>query len=168
MQKFTKEASRSFDFPDACIRFHFDISDDKCLIFFSMTKVFKFDYLLEEDNISVIYELDNELDDIPKFGVFNANQSKFIVNSSQDVLYVDMEKKLEIDLDEREGISIILNIIRSNDDKHFYILANKKNEMLGYYLFDVSINNPVEESQYLINWNNKLNISDVDMHILEE
>ena len=75
---------------------------------------------------------------------------------------------LEIDLDDREGISIILNIIRSNDDKHFYILANKKNEMLGYYLFDVSINNPVEESQYLINWNNKLNISDVDMHILEE
>ena len=53
---------------------------------------------------------------------------------------------LEIDLDDREGISIILNIIRSNDDKHFYILANKKNEMLGYYLFDVSINNPVEES----------------------
>ena len=76
--------------------------------------------------------------------------------------------KPEIDLDDREGISIILNIIRSNDDKHFYILANKKNEMLGYYLFDVSINNPVEESQYLINWNNKLNISDVDMHILEE
>ena len=40
--------------------------------------------------------------------------------------------------------------------------------MLGYYLFDVNINNPLEESNYLINWNNKLNISDVDMHILEE
>ena len=47
-------------------------------------------------------------------------------------------------------------------------MANKKNEMLGYYLFDVNINNPIEESRYLINWNNKLNISDVDMHILEE
>ena len=133
-----------------------------------MKTVFKFDYLLEADNITVMYELDNELEDIPKFGVFNADQTKFIVNSSQDVLYVDIRQKLEIDLDEREKISLILNIIKSKDDQHFYILANKKNEMLGYYLFDVSINNPLEESKYLINWNNKLNISNVDMHILEE
>jgi len=90
------------------------------------------------------------------------------VNSSQDVLYVDIENKLEIDLDEREKISLILNIIKSNDDEHFYILANKKDDMLGYYLFDVSINYPLEESRYLINWNNKLNISNVDMHMLTD
>ena len=40
--------------------------------------------------------------------------------------------------------------------------------MLGYYLFDVSINNPLEESRYLINWNNKLSISDVDMHMMKD
>lgn len=38
-----------------------------------MKTVFKFDYLLESDNISVIYELDNQLEDIPKFGVFNTD-----------------------------------------------------------------------------------------------
>lgn len=48
--------------------------------------------------------------------MFNADQTKFIVNSSQDVLYVDIEKAEEIDLDEREKISLILNIIKSNDD----------------------------------------------------
>ena len=138
------------------------------MIFFSRTNIFKFDYLLESSYATVIYELDNYLEDIPKFGVFNADQTKFIVNSSQDVLYVDIEEKLEIDLDEREKISIILNIVKSSDDEHFYIMANKKNEMLGYYLFDVSINHPLEESRYLINWNNKLNISDVDMQMLEE
>ena len=62
----------------------------------------------------------------------------------------------------------ILDLLICNKKAVSVIGANKKNEMLGYYLFDVSINNPVEESQYLINWNNKLNISDVDMHILEE
>jgi hypothetical protein len=32
------------------------------------------------------------------------------------VLYVDIEKAEEIDLDEREKISLILNSIKSNDD----------------------------------------------------
>jgi hypothetical protein len=136
------------------------------LIFFSRQTVFQFNYLAEDEVCKDIYKLDNELDDDPKYGVFNKDQTKFIVNSSQDVLYVDINKQLEIDLDEREGISLILGIIKSDDDQHFYILANKKNQMLGFYLFDVNINNPIEESRYLINWNNKLSISDVDMHMM--
>ena len=38
-----------------------------------MKEVIKYDYLIEEDNIQVLYTLDNELDDTPKFGVFNAD-----------------------------------------------------------------------------------------------
>ena len=34
-------------------------------------------------------------------------QSKFILTSSQDCLYVDIDKKIEIDLDEKEEVANI-------------------------------------------------------------
>ena len=67
-------------------------------------------------------------------------------------------------MDEREEISNLQNII--SNDSHFYVLANKKSGKLGYYLFDVDINDPEEDSNYLINWNNKLDIGNCDMHMM--
>ena len=96
--------------------------------------------------------------------MFNRDQTKFIVTSSQDILYVDIKEKLEIDLDEREEVSAIQNIIC--DEENFYCLANKKEQRLGYYLFNVEIDNPHAESTYLINWNNKLDIGNCDLHML--
>ena len=96
--------------------------------------------------------------------MFSPDQSKFIVTSSSDILYVDMQTGLEIDLDEREEISNIENILA--DSENFYVLANKKEGMLGYYLFNVNINKPHSKSQYYINWTNKLDIGDCDMHLL--
>ena len=90
--------------------------NENFLIFFSRETVFQYDYLSDDEVCKVIYTLDNTLDDDPKYGVFNFDQTKFIVNSSQDILYVDIKAGLEIDLDEREGISLILSIIKSNDD----------------------------------------------------
>jgi hypothetical protein len=43
--------------------------------------------------------------------MFSIDQSKFIVTSCEDILYVDMITGLEIDLDEREEISKIENIL---------------------------------------------------------
>lgn len=83
------------------------------------------------------------------------------MTSALDILYVDMTKQIEIDLDDREDVSSIQNIITG--DKHFYVLANKKEARLGYYLFSVSIDDPDEESEYLINWTNKLDISNCDL-----
>jgi len=40
--------------------------------------------------------------------------------------------KVEIDYDDKESISVIQNII--TDDRYFYVLANKKDGKLGYYL----------------------------------
>jgi hypothetical protein len=88
------------------------------------------------------------------------------VTSSLDILFVDIKKKLEIDLDDREEVSAIQNII--TDNKHFYVLANKKEQRLGYYLFNVNLNDPHVESEYLISWTNKLDIGNCDLHLMEE
>ena len=69
--------------------------------------------------------------------MFNDDQTKFIVTSALDILYVDITTGHEIDLDEREDISAIQNIV--TDHSHFYVLANKKDGRLGYYLFAIDI-----------------------------
>lgn len=59
------------------------------------------------------------------------------------------------------------------DDHYFYILANKKEGKLGFYLYKLDFNKPYsdkgkKESDYLIRWNNKLDIADADVALMEE
>ena len=73
-----------------------------------------------------------------------------------------MEYRHEIDYDDKESISVIQNII--TDDRYFYVLANKKDGKLGYYLLQIDSHNPnKKENVYLINWSNKLDIGNCDM-----
>lgn len=48
------------------------------------------------------------------------------------------------------------------------MLANKKDGKLGYYLFSIDISDPHKQSQYYINWNNKLDIGNCDLHLMKE
>lgn len=49
-----------------------------------------------------------------------------------------MDKKIEIDLDEREEIEDIKSCL--GDDSHFYILANKRYSRLGFFLLSFDLN----------------------------
>jgi len=131
-----------------------------------MRDIFVYNFLEEHSDISSYYKFENTLDDQPKFGVFNEDQTKFIVTSSLDILFVDIKNKLEIDLDDREEVSAIQNII--TDNINFYVLANKKEQRLGYYLFNVNLADPHQDSEYLISWTNKLDIGNCDLHLMEE
>lgn len=157
---------RDFEFKEACIQFEFNNKNSKELLFFTREEVFKWDYLDEAKEKEQFYKFDNALDANPKFGVFNSDQSKFIITSSEDILFVDIHKQIEIDLDEREEVSAIQNII--SDKENFYCLANKKESRLGFYLFSVSMEDPDKSSEYLIKWTNKLDIGNCDMHIMKE
>jgi hypothetical protein len=168
--QFELEKLRDFDIQEACITFQFNIYNSNELLFFTMDEVFKLDYLDEGKEIETLYQLQNTLSDPPNFGTFSQDQRKFIVTSNHDILYVNMDEKdpeyREIDFDDKEEIGAIRNILAN--ETHFFVLANKKNLKLGYYLFSIEINNPHKESEYLINWNNKLDVGDVDMQIMSE
>ena len=105
--KFELEKLRDFEHPEACIQFTFRKSNPHELLFFTKQNVFIFNYFDDSKPISVFYELGNTLDDQPRFGVFNKDQTKFIVTSSMDILFVDTKSGKEIDLDDREEISAI-------------------------------------------------------------
>lgn len=157
-----------FEFDDyTCNQFFFDNYNDDELLFFTATEITRFKYKEDYDNQEeTIYTLNNFLVDPPNFGVFNKDQDKCIVTSVNDILFVDLRSKFEMDIDDRENISEILNILA--DDTHFYILANKKNEIVGYYLLMIEINDPEKEAIYLINWQNQLNIRQVDLNFLRD
>ena len=85
-----------------------------------------------------------------------------------------MKTLQKIDLDESFNINLVKNIIF--DDKHFYILANKRWEKLGLILLkypeSYSIkhleDDSMKEEMFLINYTNKLDIDDVDMFVLTQ
>ena len=82
-----------------------------------------------------VYKLNNPL--VPengeiKFGVFNNDLRKFIITQEDQTLFVDMDKGLEVDLDDQERISDIHNIIAT--ENKFLILANKRRHRVGLYL----------------------------------
>ena len=124
------------------------------------------------------YTINNYMLDPPSFGVFNEDQTKCMIISANDILYIDLNRRCEIegtgefkmgyelDIDEQESIGDILNILA--DGKYFYVLANKKHGILGYYLLMIEIDHPEKEAIYLINWTNKFNIRQVGLNFMED
>ena len=139
--EFVPDRQLEFEFDEfTCVQFFFNKKNSNELLFFTATEIFKFNFNKDQDQEETVYTMQNFLLDPPSFGIFNDDQSICIVTSRKDILFINIETKLEVDIDEKENISDILNIV--GDDKYFYVLANKKNQFLGYYLLMVDIANP--------------------------
>ena len=63
-----------------------------------------------------------------------------IVSTFYDVLFVDINRKEEVDIDNLYKIGDIRSIVYT--DKKFYILANKCERLLGYYLIAIDEKKP--------------------------
>jgi hypothetical protein len=158
-----------FHFPKACKTFYFNNKNSKELLLFSEEELFKINYM-DSSEKEVVYTLENPLSDQPNFGRFSKDQRKFIVTSAHDILYVNLDEKVaerrEIDFDDKEEVGALQNILAS--ETHFFVLANKKEGKLGYFLFKIDINDPHAESEYLINWCNKLDIGNCDLQLMKQ
>ena len=53
-----------------------------------------------EDILAPIYVLANYMNTQPKYCVFNFNQNIVVLGSYMDVLYLDIEKETEMDIDQ--------------------------------------------------------------------
>ena len=59
---------------------------------------------------------------------------------------------------------MIKSIIHDEEGEVFYLLANKYNEKLGFYLLKIEDNDP-NKYDFVMKWENKLDIGDVDIYI---
>tara|TARA_B110001450_G_scaffold143818_1_gene134555 strand:+ start:647 stop:916 length:270 start_codon:yes stop_codon:yes gene_type:complete len=80
----------------------------------------------------------------PQFFVTNDTQDIYIVSSQSDGLYINMKSGHEIDLDEAFEITDIKNILYDEEDQMFYLLANRKNGIIGFFLMKFPVGAPHE------------------------
>jgi|DEB0MinimDraft_12_1074336.scaffolds.fasta_scaffold59031_2 protease II len=98
------------------------------------------------------------------FVSFNTNQKSVVVSSQLDVLFVNLRKDIEVDVDNNTRLGDIKCIIHIQDK--FYILANKHQKQVGCYLIEIDENEPEAKEQYLLNWKNKLIIGDAQFEAI--
>jgi len=48
------------------------------------------------------------------------------------------------------------------------LLANKKDEKLGFYLLMINMDDPENDVQYLISWPNKLDFANCNLYLMKE
>ena len=82
-----------------------------------------------------------------------------------DGIYVDIESRKEHDIDNEYNISNISEVIFDHEDRCFYILANKYQEKLGFFVLRMYEDDPTK-SKFLIKFKNKLDIGDATITIL--
>ena len=71
----------------------------------------------------------------------------------------------EVDLDELYDIGAMKEIIYDFEDSVFYILANKFEEKLGFFILRMNEKDPAD-FKFLTKWKNKLDIGDANIFVL--
>jgi hypothetical protein len=100
--EFKMERFINFDddyYKEVCIQFHFSKKNPKELIFFKIDEIFSLDFTNPNKGKTLLYKLQNGLDNDPLFGVFSLDQTKCLIATSEDCLYVNIETQEEVDLD---------------------------------------------------------------------
>ena len=95
----------------------------------------------------------------------NDAQTVMITASPQDGIYLDLIKKSEVDLDDLYQIGCMKEIIYDHEDGVFYILANKFEEKLGFFIIRMNEKNPTQHT-FLTKWKNKLDLGDANIFVL--
>jgi len=72
-----------------------------------------------------------------------------------------------VDIDANYQVSAIKEIIYDYEDAVFYILANKFEEKLGFFVFTIQEKDPYQ-SKFYIKYKNKLDIGDTDINVLRD
>ena len=171
-KQWEKQIQMNYNFTSfTCALFAFKKSDANKVLMFTNDSIIEVNYGASankkgsrEQKERVLKNFGNMMKDPPSYGTFSVDQTKAIIASANDALYVDIDTGFELDIDEKENIGDILNTYA--DAKKFYVITNKKDNVLGYYVFIIDTTKPNAEYEYIIKWTNKLSISGVDLSMM--
>lgn len=96
----------------------------------------------------------------------NHKQDVMVISSQEDGIYKDIRNGTEIDLDEKFNIGIIKEIIHDDEDECFYLVANKYDEKLGFFIVRMSDSDPIGDFKFLTKYKNKLDIGDCKLSVM--
>lgn len=154
------------EFNKVCMQFYFkEFQNEPQAIIFS-----KQDYIFEMNihtsEIKPIFTFNPPLLTQPTLMQMSDDQKIIMVASERDCYYINMKTNNVFDIDEEYRIDCIREIKYDNEDKAFYLLANKQKEKLGFFLIKINEDNPLTDSLYLTLWKNKLDIADANITLL--
>ena len=101
----------------------------------------------------------------------NADQTIFLVASPQDCLYIDVKRNIEVDMDDEHNLKNFNTILFDAEDNQIYIIANKLNGELGFFILRLEGKDPYQKkgvNQFIVKWPRKLDIDDCHINILKD
>jgi hypothetical protein len=139
-------------------------SEPDSILFARADMIFELNYMTDEPTTKILYEMETFCTLQPTFFRSNPSQTKFIIASSTDGLFIDIKKKREYDIDAKYDIKDIKFILYDEEDKMFYILCNRKSGIIGFFLFKIAEMDPSKVT-YLTSWRHQLEIDDANIAI---
>ena len=95
----------------------------------------------------------------------NQDQSIHVLASESDGYWYDQKSNKEVDLDVLFKIENIKSIEFDQEEKAFYILANKRNDLVGFFLIKFEETDP-NKYTHLTMWKHRLDIGDASLNII--
>jgi hypothetical protein len=77
---------------------------------------------------------------------------------------VDLKKLYDIDIDQLYNVLAIQQVIYDSEDQSFYLLANKKDGYVGFFLIKYNAKNPAMHAPVTM-WKSLLEIGDASISI---
>jgi hypothetical protein len=65
-----------------------------------------------------------------------------LVASQEDCIYINIKDEIEVDIDDNYSVSAIKEIIYDYEDGVFFVLSNKYEEKLGFFVFTIQEKDP--------------------------
>jgi len=133
------------------------------IIFAKIDCIFTLNFINSE--VKVLWKFKSTLNRQPQFFNMDTEQTTFIVASTDDGIFLNINDEIEDDIDMRYRIGLIKEIIYDEEDQMFYLLSNRMQEKLGFYVLKITKEHP-ERGQFLIRWKNKLDIGDANIYVM--
>ena len=148
------------------MQFYFKEFDNEPQAILFSKQEYIFEMNIHTQQITQIFSFNPPLQTQPTLMQMSDDQTIIMVASERDCYYVNLKNDTVFDIDEEYRIDCIREIKYDNEDKAFYLLANKQKEKLGFFLIKINEDNPLTDSLYLTLWKNKLDIADANITLL--
>lgn len=135
------------------------------LIFVKQDRIFELNFETGRLKTRSVYK--EVLTKQPEFFLMDDKQHCAVIASQEDGIYINLENDEQTDLDKLYKISNIKEIIYDQEESYFYILANKFDDKLGFFILRINQEDP-NDWTFIMKVKNKLDIGDADIFILRD